>query len=227
MSEQARYSAQKKKLEGLCDAHKLTFRLEHDDYPIRLIIRPLQGMYDQLSMLEAAEDGEGRISADASLTFVKKDGDISIRSFGAFAISEALQTKLKNVFKKICENWEGYFFRSIMETRAVKSGLMPVIDEGEDDEQPNEEPGEDDPEPQETGCNPDDITEEMIEAAIATVRFENKCTWSLLMRKMKINSAQAIMLIDAMEQRGVVGAFSSEISGHPVLPAAEPEDDPE
>lgn len=41
MSEISMYEAQKKKLQGLCDEHDLTYRFIKDAYPIQLIIKPM------------------------------------------------------------------------------------------------------------------------------------------------------------------------------------------
>ena len=41
MSEIDKYEAQKKKLDGLCEEHDLTYRFRHDSYPITLTIKPL------------------------------------------------------------------------------------------------------------------------------------------------------------------------------------------
>lgn len=51
MSEISMYEAQKKKLQGLCDEHDLTYRFIKDAYPIQLIIKPIQGMDAQITML--------------------------------------------------------------------------------------------------------------------------------------------------------------------------------
>ena len=65
MSESTKYDAQKKKLDGLCEEHDLTYRLKHDRYPITLTIKPLTGM-DQQDMLADAENKD-YISQDASM----------------------------------------------------------------------------------------------------------------------------------------------------------------
>lgn len=228
MNEQAKYSAFQKKLENLCEKNNLVSRFNHDAYPITMSIRPLQGMYDQLSLLEAAEDGEGRISQDAVMIFIKRDGDISMQTFGAFAISDALQRKFNNIFKKLCECWEGFFFRSVIESHALRSGLMPVIDEAEDDEntveaQPEEGDGSEII-PEETGVTPSPEDAELVEKAVEIVRLENKCTTSLLQRKLGIGYTKAAYIVDILEQSGVVGPFKGA-EPRDVLPVGEPEDD--
>lgn len=65
MSEKDKFESQKKKLDGLCEEHNLSYRLELNKYPMTLTLRPLQGMFEQLSMLDSAENGADRISQDA------------------------------------------------------------------------------------------------------------------------------------------------------------------
>lgn len=44
MSEISMYEAQKKKMEGLCEEHDLTYRFQKDTYPPTFTISPIQGM---------------------------------------------------------------------------------------------------------------------------------------------------------------------------------------
>lgn len=222
MNEQAKYSAFQKKLENLCEKNNLVSRFNHDAYPITMSIRPLQGMYDQLSLLEAAEDGEGRISQDAVMIFIKRDGDISLQTFGSFVISDALQSKFKNLFKKLCECWEGFFFRSVIEMKALRSGLMPVIDEAEADDHEDADP-DPDVAPGITGMIPSPDDPELIKQAAEVVRMENKCTTALIQRKLKIGYAKAAYIVDILEQSGIVGPFKGA-EPRDVLPVGEPED---
>lgn len=231
MSEQKKYDSLKGKLEKLCNENCLVSRFSHDSYPITLSIRPMQGMYDQLSLLEAAEDGEGRISQDAVMMFIKRDGDISLQTFGSFVISDALQSKFKNLFKKLCECWEGFSFHTVIESKALRSGLMPVINEDEADDH-EDVAAEDDydwtmPEMTAavmTGAAPSPEDAELVEKAVEIVRLENKCTTSLLQRKLGIGYTKAAYIVDILEQSGVVGPFKGA-EPRDVLPVGEPEDD--
>ena len=231
MSEIDKYKAQKQKLEGLCNEHSLTFRLNHDSYPITLSLRPLQGMYEQISLLEQAEDGKGRISQDAVLIFYKKDAEIIQQITGTFTISETLRGKFKNVFTKLCYFWEQYFFRAVMENKSLKSGTMPVIDEDEDsapadaaEEQQEadlEEAEIGDDEPGENDTSPIDG---LIADAIQLVRMENKCTVSLLQRRLKLGYSKALDVIEELEELGVVGPYRGS-EPREVLPADAPDEE--
>lgn len=95
MSEISMYEAQKKKLQGLCDEHDLTYRFIKDAYPIQLIIKPIQGMDAQITMLEAVED-TGYISPEASMTWIFRDGVLETKvTGGTFTISKTLRTKIE------------------------------------------------------------------------------------------------------------------------------------
>lgn len=224
MSEISKYEAQKKKLDGLCEEHDLTYRFRHDVYPITLTIRPLQGVEEQLSLLEEA-DIKDYISPDASMVIYRKDGELATKINGTFTISEALRNKFKNIYLKLSDFWLQYFFRDLVERNAFRS--MPVIDEAEanDTDEPEEDPDEDDPEgdeefPPSDGKDPD---EDMITAATLLVRQENKASVSLLQRRLKIGYSKAARLMDMLEERGVVGKYNGS-EPREVLPADLPED---
>lgn len=217
MSEIDKYKDQKQKLENLCNEHDLTFRFDHDSYPLMMNIRPLQGAYAQLSMLEDAEDGKEYISADACLTFYKKDAEVLQQITGVFTISETLIGKFRTIFKKLCDYWEQYFFRSIMETHAIKRGLMPVIDEEE--EKPEEEAATGTDEPGDNDTAPD---EDLIAEATKIVRIENKCTVSLLQRRLRLGYSKAVEIIEQLEKRAVVGSMG-ENGAREVLPCDVPD----
>lgn len=222
MSEKDKFDGQRQKLENLCEENKLTYSLQLETYPVTLTLRPLQGMFEQLSMLESAEGGEARISQDAYLTFYSKDGDYGTKTFGTFTISEALQNKFKNIFKKIDIFWKHYFFRECIETEAIRRGLMPVIDE---DQEP-EEPPEEEAELEDADEDGDDLGEDLIDAATKLVRMENSCTTSLLQRKLKLGYSRAGALVGVLEGRGVVGPYRGSLPRE-VLPYDLPEDQEE
>ena len=135
MSEIDKYEAQMKKLDGLCEEHDLTYRFNHNQYPITLTIRPLTGMDEQLSMLEQAESRD-YISADASMVIYRKDGDLATKINGTFTIGESLRSKFKNIYLKLADFWLQYYQRDTLERNVVNGANMPVIDEGEAEDRP-------------------------------------------------------------------------------------------
>ena len=142
MSEISMYEAQKKKMEGLCEEHDLTYRFQKDTYPPTFTISPIQGMDAQLSMLENVEEA-GYISPEAKMTWIFKDGSLETKvTGGTFTITKTLRTKIESVLMKMLTYWMQYFFRDVMEKRSLKDGMMPVIneDEVEDDDAYEEDP---------------------------------------------------------------------------------------
>lgn len=226
MSEKDKFEAQKKKLDGLCEEHNLSYRLDLNKYPMTLTLRPLQGMFEQLSMLDNGENGADRISQDAYLMFWQRDGEYGTKTFGTFTINEALMAKFRNIFKKLEFFYCQFFRRECIETGAIRKGLMPEIDEEEggsnaEEENLTEEEAEElaDEVGEEDGI-PDD---ELLPMAIQLVRTENACTSALLRKKLKIGYSKALHLIDMLDQRGIVGPFQGSKSRE-VLPYDLPED---
>jgi len=237
MSESTKYDAQKKKLDGLCEEHDLTYRLKHDRYPITLTIKPLTGMDQQLDMLADAENKD-YISQDASMVIYRKDGELATKITGTFTISEALRNKFKNIYVKVSDFWLQYFFRQVMENNLLQRAQLPVIDEdeAEDDEdedvsdlddgevepEAEEEEDADDHDPAEALDDldvdeilPDDpdagedaTTEDLVTAATQLVRMENKASITLLQRRLKIGYSRAARIMQALEDLGVVGPYN-------------------
>lgn len=219
MSEISMYEAQKKKMQGLCDEHDLVYRFVKDRYPITFSIKPVSGMDAQISMLENVEE-VGCCSPDAVMTWIFEDGTLDTKvTGGTFAISKTLCTKIETVLVKMITYWQQYFFRDVLEKNALRSGLMPVIDEDDDtDEAPTDgedEQGEDGPEI--------DLDDPEVQQAIVVVRAENKATVGLLQRRMNVGYAKAARLLDALEELGVVGPYNGS-EPREVLPADEPDD---
>ena len=227
MSEITLYEAQKKKLQGLCEEHDLTFRFRKDSYPITLSISPLQGMDAQMSMLEDVET-VGYRSPDASMTWIFEDGNLTTKvSGGTFTISKVLRTKIESVLLKMISYWQQYFFRDVIEKDALRKGMMPVINEAEANDPPDgAEPLEEDDIEDDGGPESVDLEDPDIKQAVAIVLAENKATTSLLQRRMAIGYAKAARIMDALEELGVVGPYKG---GEPreVLPFDEPEDEAE
>ena len=225
MSEITLYEAQKKKLQGLCEEHDLTYRFRKDTYPITLTISPLQGVEAQMTMLEESEE-TGYRSPESSMTWIFEDGNLTTRvSGGTFTISKVLRTKIESVLLKMISFWQQYFFRDVIEKDALRKGMMPVINEAEANDPPDgAEPLEEDDIEDDGGPESTDMEDPDIKEAVAIVRSENKATTALLQRRMNIGYAKAARIMDALEELGIVGPFNG---GEPreVLPFDEPEDE--
>lgn len=248
MSEVAKYSAQKKKLEGLCEEHDFTYSIKKTVYPITLTIRPIQGVEEQLSMLEEA-DGSDYISPDASLTWIFADNDVTSKvEGGTFTMPKSLESKFVNIFKKMVSFWQQYFFKFLVEGNLLTNLTMPVIDEADatdEDEEP-EDDEEVEPEDEDLEADDDDepeadpeidaelgkvidfpgeasSDEDLITQAKQLVRFENKASMQLLARRLRIGYAKASQVMTALKDAGVV-AFNETTGKWEVLPADVPEE---
>ena len=220
MSEISKYEEQKKKMDGLCEEHDLVYSFRKEEYPITLTLRTVQGTGVQLSMLEEA-DGENYISPGASLKLIFAGGELnSIVSGGTFTISKTLRTKIENIFLKMCSFWQQYFFRFVIENRALRTGMFPVIDEGDTDD--TDEPSEEAPESDEEDGDTD--VDGLIDEAIKVVRMENKATTSLLQRRLKVTYSAAGKIMDELEARGIVGPYKGS-EPREVLPTDLPDDE--
>ena len=229
MSEISMYEAQKKKMEGLCEEHDLTYRFQKDTYPPTFTISPIQGMDAQLSMLENVEEA-GYISPEAKMTWIFKDGSLETKvTGGTFTITKTLRTKIESVLMKMLTYWMQYFFRDVMEKRSLKDGMMPVIneDEAEDDDAYEEDPEDPDdaeaPEMLDGDDAEDDADDDLYDQAVSIVRMENKATVSLLQRRLNVGYARAARIMELLEENGIVGPFAGS-NPREVLPADEPDD---
>ena len=225
MSEISKYEAQKKKLEGLCEEHDFTFRFKKDVYPITLTISPLQGVAEQMSMLEEA-DGSDYISPNASMTWIFAEGDVTAKvEGGTFTMPKTLESKFVNIFKKMVSFWQQYFFRNLIESGIVNKRNMPVISEADADDDEDEEPEQ----------APDNVTDfpdtsgedapedDLFVAAKQLVRQENKASTALLQRRLKIGYAVAGRLMERLEAEGVVGPYRGN-QPREVLPCDVPQE---
>ena len=233
MSEISMYEAQKKKMEGLCEEHDLTYRFQKDTYPPTFTISPIQGMDAQLSMLENVEES-GYISPEAKMTWIFKDGSLETKvTGGTFTIAKTLRTKIESVLTKMLTYWMQYFFRDVMEKRSLKDGMMPVINEedpedSDDAEAPEMLDGDDaeddaDDDLGDTADSSDATDDDLYDQAVSIVRMENKATVSLLQRRLNVGYARAARIMELLEENGIVGPYAGS-NPREVLPADEPDD---
>lgn len=254
--ERTKLEALENKLGNICDENALVYRFHRDSYPITLIIRPDASPSGQLSMLEnAGQCDTGFISQDASITFEFKDGSLNHRMAGQFDLSDALFSKLKNLFIKILFLWLQHFFREVMTNNLLAINAWPSInytvdkkdsdgddqtemDEDDDTEQDSDtaldEDGDDvegceeetdgmpfdgiqmnddmPPCEQETG---EEITTPglsefaaLVDEAAKIVIKAGSATTSMIQRGLNIGYSKATRIMEALEERGIVGPFS-------------------
>lgn len=119
-NEASKFAAQRTKLKNICEAHDLTYTFIKNSYPIKLIIRPIKGVGEQMSMLETASE-DSYISPDAYLLFTMKDGVLVYRMSKTFTIEDALFGKIKNIFKNMHSYYCQFFFRELIESGRLKA----------------------------------------------------------------------------------------------------------
>lgn len=219
LSESARFAVYREKLKGICEANNLSYVFVKNAYPIKLIIRPLGGVGEQMSMLEEATE-DNYISPGTSILFTVKDGNLTYRMSKTFTISDTLFNKIKNIFKNMHYLWLQFFFRELVEggKLAALGYKMPDIPESasEPDLPPEAEPLEEVEDDEEDEPTSDELTQ-----ATEIARQNNGITQAMLEEKMGVNAEKAIALLDDMESAGVI-EFSN---GHYTIAAADSEEE--
>lgn len=232
-NEASKFAAQRTKLKNICEAHDLTYTFIKNSYPIKLIIRPIKGVGEQMSMLETASE-DSYISPDAYLLFTMKDGVLVYRMSKTFTIEDALFGKIKNIFKNMFSYYCQFFFRELIESGRLKAigGKMPDIPEsGGQQDAPRENepdspnlPGEAEPLEEVDAEELDDAEEpaaDELTKATEIARQNGGVTQAMLEQQMGVTAEKAIALLDGMESAGVI-EFSN---GHYTIAAADSEEE--
>lgn len=232
-NEASKFAAQRTKLKNICEAHDLTYTFIKNSYPIKLIIRPIKGVGEQMSMLETASE-DSYISPDAYLLFTMKDGVLVYRMSKTFTIEDALFGKIKNIFKNMHSYYCQFFFRELIESGRLKAigGKMPDIPEsGGQQDAPRENepdssnlPGEAEPLEEVDAEELDDAEEpaaDELTKATEIARQNGGVTQAMLEQQMGVTAEKAIALLDDMESAGVI-EFSN---GHYTIVAADSEEE--
>ena len=232
-NEASKFAAQRTKLKNICEANNLSYVFIKNSYPIKLIIRPIKGVGEQMSMLETASE-DSYISPDAYLLFTMKDGVLVYRMSKTFTISDTLFNKIKNIFKNMHYLWLQFFFRDLVEggKLAALGYKMPDIPEsGGQQDAPRENepdsqnlPGEAEPLEEVDAEELDDAEEpaaDELTKATEIARQNGGVTQAMLEQQMGVTAEKAIALLDDMESAGVI-EFSN---GHYTIAAADSEEE--
>lgn len=223
LSESARFAVYREKLKGICEANNLSYVFIKNAYPIKLVIRPLGGVGEQMSMLEEATE-DNYISPGASILFTVKDGNLTYRMSKTFTISDTLFNKIKNIFKNMHYLWLQFFFRDLVEggKLAALGYKMPDIPEsGGQQDAPRENesdssnlPGEAEPleEIEDDTDDADDAeaeapAEDELAKATEIARQNDGITQALLEQQMGVTAEKAIALLDELETAGVIDFY--------------------
>ena len=204
-NEASKFAAQRNKLKNICEAHDLTYTFIKNAYPIKLIIRPVGGVGEQMSMLEAASE-DSYISPDAYLLFTMKDGALVYRMSKTFTIEDALFGKIKNIFKNMHSYYLQFFFRDLIESGRLTAigAKMPDIPEPD---------GENTPPvvqlPQETA------EEELSdEAKVLALIDTSGVTQPYVADKLNINLSAATELLDRLGSKDLIDFYDGRYYLH-------------
>ena len=219
LSESARFAVYREKLKGICEANNLSYVFIKNAYPIKLVIRPIKGVGEQMSMLETASE-DSYISPDAYLLFTMKDGVLVYRMSKTFTIEDALFGKIKNIFKNMHSYYCQFFFRELIESGRLNAigGKMPEIPETTAKEP--EEKAPDLPPDAELDDAEEPAADELTKAT-EIARQNGGVTQAMLEQQMGVTAEKAIALLDDMESAGVI-EFSN---GHYTIAAADSEEE--
>lgn len=224
-NEASKFAAQRTKLKNICEAHDLTYTFIKNSYPIKLIIRPIKGVGEEMSMLETASE-DSYISPDAYLLFTMKDGVLVYRMSKTFTIEDALFGKIKNIFKNMHSYYCQFFFRELIKSGRLKAigGKMPEIPETtakEPEEKTPDLPPEAEPLEEIEDDEEDEPTSDELTQATDIARQNGGVTQAMLEQQMGVTAEKAIALLDDMESAGVI-EFSN---GHYILAATDSEEE--
>ncbi|MBO5605483.1 MAG: hypothetical protein J5915_08870 [Acidaminococcaceae bacterium] len=153
--EQSKFDAQKNKLQGICEEHDLVYSLNVEQYPIVLTISKATKQYEQQSLIPEDKPEKPAIDPDAKIVWIFKETKLFMKvEGGTFTIGKELRMKIENIFLKLVNYWNQYYFRDTQEKNMLKKGKYPEIPEGDEtqptvaapDEEEQDEEFEDDSE---------------------------------------------------------------------------------
>jgi len=134
--EQSKFDAQKNKLQGICEEHDLVYSLNVEQYPIVLTISKATKQYEQQSLIPEETPEKPDIDQDAKIIWIFKETKLFMKvEGGTFTIGKELRMKIENIFLKLVNYWNQYYFRDTQEKNMLKKGKYPEIPE-DDETQP-------------------------------------------------------------------------------------------
>ena len=204
-NEASKFAAQRNKLKNICEAHDLTYTFIKNAYPIKLIIRSVGGVGEQMSMLEAASE-DSYISPDAYLLFTMKDGALVYRMSKTFTIEDALFGKIKNIFKNMHSYYLQFFFRDLIESGRLTAigAKMPDIPEPDRENTPS------------VVQLPQETAEEELsdEAKVLALIDTSGVTQPYVADKLNINLSAATELLDRLESKDLIDFYDGRYYLH-------------
>lgn len=215
--EKEMFAAARNKLQALCDENMLTFSFS-EEYPITLTVRPQQGLDNQLTMLEMADDVPFN-SPNATIVFKMEDGALTYYLSERFIISDALFSKIKGLFVKMHFAYLQAFHRDVVTQMLISK--MPDIGSALSTDkivEPLEEYTEELDEVTEGADLPNNLLEEdapstgdisfdvyLMNAAAEYAREQGGVSLDSIKSKFMLTFAKAAYVIDELVAAGIIG----------------------
>lgn len=112
--EKEKFAAARNKLQAICDENNFVFSFSDGKYPITLTIKPQGGLESQMAILEMADE-KTAISPNASIVLMmKEDGELDIKIYDRFSITDKLFTKIKGLFRQMHFFYLAAFYRDVI-----------------------------------------------------------------------------------------------------------------
>ena len=112
----------------MADEHDLVFDLNVQQYPIVLTVSKATKKQEQQKLFDTGknDETEPKIDPNAKIVWIFKDATLSMKvEGGTFTIGKALRTKIENIFLKIVNFWQQYYFRNTLEEDMLKDDEYP------------------------------------------------------------------------------------------------------
>lgn len=221
--EKEMFAAARNKLQALCDENMLTFSFS-EEYPITLTVRPQQGLDNQLTMLEMADDVPFN-SPNATIVFKMEDGALTYYLSERFIISDALFSKIKGLFVKMHFAYLQSFHRDVVTQKLISK--MPDIGSAlstDKIEEPLEEYTEELDAVTEGADLPDNLIDEEDEPAAEEITYDafllneaanyareqGGLSMDTVIKKFSLSFSKASYVINELAAAGIIGDVSDK-----------------
>lgn len=223
--EKEKFAAARNKLQAICDENNLVFSFSDGKYPITLTIKPQGGLESQMAILEMADE-KTAISPNASIVLMmKEDGELDIKIYDRFSITDKLFTKIKGLFRQMHFFYLAAFYRDVITQDLISK--MPDIGSAlstEKIKEPLEEYTEELDAVTEGADLPDNLLDEEDEPAAEEITYDafllneaaeyareqGGLSMDTVIKKFSISFSKASYVINELAAAGIIGDVSDK-----------------